>query len=278
MNDVQVTLVGTITSEIRFAHHGEVPVARFRIRAQPRRFNKATNTWHDGEPSYYTAVAWRHLAEHVASSLGIGDPVLAHGRLRISRWRPGDDPTLTAEVELVSVGHDLRWGTTVYRKSQPPPTMRRPPARGDDGRGEAELVGAGMAGGGFAGAGPVGREVARAGLVDGSVGGGGAATAAGTTAAGETVSRDAESAAADRVRLPDIADPGAASEVPAAASAPGASGMTEPGEAPVSAAPVRKAPARRRALAVVRDPGPEPGSSSPAADRAPAGAAMPRAA
>jgi single-strand DNA-binding protein len=140
MNDVQVTLVGTITSDIRFARHGEVPVAKFRIRAQPRRFDKATNTWQDGEPSYYSAVAWRNLAEHVASSLGIGDPVLAHGRLRIPRWRLGDDPTIAAEVELVSVGHDLRWGTTVYRKAQPPPMMRRSGARGAVG-GAAEAVG-----------------------------------------------------------------------------------------------------------------------------------------
>lgn len=125
MNDVQVTLVGTITSDIRFGTGGEVPVARFRIRAQSRRYNKTTNTWQDGEPSYYSAVAWRNLAEHVASSLGVGDPVLAHGRLRMARWRPDTDPTLSAEVELVSIGHDLRWGTTVYRKSQPPPLMRR---------------------------------------------------------------------------------------------------------------------------------------------------------
>lgn len=135
MNDVQVTLVGTITSDIRFTVAGDTPVAKFRIRAQPRRYNKTTNTWQDGEPSYYTAVAWRHLAEHVASSLGVGDPVLAHGRLRISRWRLGDDPALTAEVELVSIGHDLRWGTTVYRKSQPPPLMRRSGTRS---RGEAD--------------------------------------------------------------------------------------------------------------------------------------------
>ena len=156
MNDVQVTLVGTITSDIRFAHHGEVPVAKFRIRAQPRRFNKATNTWQDGEPSYYTAVAWRHLAEHVASSLGIGDPVLAHGRLRISRPRFGDDPTITAEVELVSVGHDLRWGTTVYRKSQPPPLMRRSAPRGPAGEEGAGVEGTDAA---------LGAESVRAGAV-----------------------------------------------------------------------------------------------------------------
>ena len=125
-----MTLVGTITSDIRFGTAGEFPVARFRIRAQSRRFDKTTNTWQDGEPSYYSAVAWRHLAEHIASSLGVGDPVLAHGRLRMARWRPDADPTQWAELELVSIGHDLRWGTTVYRKAQPPPLMRRSAARG----------------------------------------------------------------------------------------------------------------------------------------------------
>lgn len=149
MNDVQVTLVGTITSEPRYVSGGDdVPVVKFRIRAQPRRYLKATNSWQDGEPSYYTAIAFRHLAEHVASSLGVGDPVLAHGRLRIARWRAGQDPIVTAEVELVSVGHDLRWGTTVYRKAQPPPLMRRSERRvpvgegGENGELAAAEVGA----------------------------------------------------------------------------------------------------------------------------------------
>lgn len=121
MNEVQVTVVGTVCSDIRYGTAGEndIPVARFQIRSLPRRYDRRTGTWSDGEPSYYSVTCWRRLAEHAASSLGVGDPILATGRLKISRWRRNEESVMSAEIDAQSVGHDLRWGTSVYRKGVP---------------------------------------------------------------------------------------------------------------------------------------------------------------
>ena len=133
MNETTVTVVGTVCSEVRYGQAtGETPMARFQIRNTPRRYDKRTGTWGDGDPSYYSAICFRSLADHVASSMGVGDPVVATGRLRISRWRRGEEHMITAELDVQAIGHDLRWGTTVYRRATPPAHPRPrpcPPAR-----------------------------------------------------------------------------------------------------------------------------------------------------
>lgn len=128
MNDTTVTVVGTVCSEVRYSHSTAetTPTARFQIRTTPRRYDKRTGTWSDGDPSYYTATCFRTLADHVASSMGVGDPVVATGRLRINRWRRGEDHMVTAELDVQAIGHDLRWGTTVYRRSNPPTRIPGP--------------------------------------------------------------------------------------------------------------------------------------------------------
>jgi single-strand DNA-binding protein len=131
MNETTVTVVGTVCSDIRYGQSADGnPIARFQIRNTPRRYDKRTGTWTDGDPNYFSATCWRTLADHVASSMGVGDPVVAAGRLRISRWRRGEENVVTAELDVQAIGHDLRWGTTVYRQAARPGTSRIPgPAR-----------------------------------------------------------------------------------------------------------------------------------------------------
>jgi single-strand DNA-binding protein len=142
MTEVQVTVLGTVCSEVRFSTAGDsgVPVARFQVRSLPRRYDRRSGTWSDGEPSFYSVTCWRRLAEHAASSLGVGDPVVATGRLRISRWRRQEETMVSAEIDAQSVGHDLRWGTSVYRRglagSGVPGSMPRVPGPGRPGGGD----------------------------------------------------------------------------------------------------------------------------------------------
>ena len=118
MTEVQVTVLGTVCSEVRYSTAGEsgIPVARFQVRSLPRRYDRRSGTWSDGEQSYFSVTCWRRLAEHAASSLGVGDPVVATGRLRITRWKRYEETMVSAELDAQSVGHDLRWGTSVYRR------------------------------------------------------------------------------------------------------------------------------------------------------------------
>ncbi|NUR63523.1 MAG: single-stranded DNA-binding protein [Catenulispora sp.] len=135
MNETTVTVVGVVCSEVRYSRSSdETPTARFQIRTTARRYDKRTGTWTEGEPSFYSAACYRALAEHVASSMGVGDPVVATGRLRISHWRRGEENMVSAEIDVQAIGHDLRCGTSVYRRSAPPARIPGPPrARKADG-------------------------------------------------------------------------------------------------------------------------------------------------
>ncbi|MFG2096332.1 single-stranded DNA-binding protein [Streptomyces sp. NPDC048612] len=121
MNDTMVTLVGNAATAVehRLTAAG-VTVARFRLAATSRRWDKAQERWTDGETSFYTVRSWRGLADNVAASVAVGEPLIVQGRLRL---REGEQPPekggqrwFSAEVDAVAVGHDLTRGTAAFRR------------------------------------------------------------------------------------------------------------------------------------------------------------------
>jgi single-strand DNA-binding protein len=94
-----------------------VPVASFRVASTPRRFQRSTETWEDGDTQWYSVNAWRALAENCDQSLRRGDPVVVHGKLSAHVWtnKAGLEVT-TFEVEAAFVGHDLNRGTSEFRR------------------------------------------------------------------------------------------------------------------------------------------------------------------
>jgi single-strand DNA-binding protein len=117
MHEVQVTVVGNVATavECRTTPAG-LPVARFRLAGTVRRFDREANAWGDAWTSFYTVWAWRALAEHLAASVTVGQPLLMRGQLRV-REREGDGrPHVTAEILASSAGHDLARGTAVFSR------------------------------------------------------------------------------------------------------------------------------------------------------------------
>jgi single-strand DNA-binding protein len=63
--------------------------------------------------------AWRGMARNVAGSLVKGDAVTVFGRLNVSTWSAQDGAERTTlEIEAISVGHDLRFGTTRLARNE----------------------------------------------------------------------------------------------------------------------------------------------------------------
>ncbi|MDI2127335.1 single-stranded DNA-binding protein [Yinghuangia seranimata] len=118
MNDTYVTLIGNVASEVRSATTvAGVPMARFRLAVSPRRFDRETGQWSAREPSFYSVVAWRRLAEHTLSSVEKGDPVVIAGRLSVRDWLRDEKWHTSVEVEAVSLGHDLSRGTSRFTRA-----------------------------------------------------------------------------------------------------------------------------------------------------------------
>lgn len=119
MNDTYITLAGWVGSDVTLREvTGGHQVASFRVAHRARRLKQGQ--WVDGETTWYQVKAWRRLAEHVAGSLKVGDPVVVHGRFVADVWNREDGTSLTQlVVTATSVGHDLSRCTTTCVKPQP---------------------------------------------------------------------------------------------------------------------------------------------------------------
>ena len=119
MNEPQITLVGYVAKVplLRVAPSG-VPVTDFRLACTPRRVDRVTGEWLDGETLWFGVTCWRALAENVGASLSKGDKVVVSGRLATRSWT-GEDGVVRSglEVEAQSVGVDLSRGTARLQKT-----------------------------------------------------------------------------------------------------------------------------------------------------------------
>lgn len=86
-NETPLTVVGNLTAdpELKFTPNG-VAMCRFTVASTPRRYDKTTNQWADGDAMFLSCTAWRQAAEHAAKSLDKGTRVIVTGRLRQHHW------------------------------------------------------------------------------------------------------------------------------------------------------------------------------------------------
>ncbi|HEY5050036.1 MAG TPA: single-stranded DNA-binding protein, partial [Acidothermaceae bacterium] len=91
MFDTQVTVVGNLVAEPRlaFTNDGQA-VASFRLASTPRRFDRATGEWKDGDTLFTSVTCWRALAENVSASLKKGSSVIVLGRLSVRPYETRD--------------------------------------------------------------------------------------------------------------------------------------------------------------------------------------------
>src|SRR5258706_14921151 len=91
-----------------------------RVAWTPRRQDRVTGEWVDGQTSYVTVNCWRRLATNVAVCVRKGDPVAIQGRVTV---RPFDDregrPRISVEIEASSVAHDLNHGVSQFNRIRP---------------------------------------------------------------------------------------------------------------------------------------------------------------
>lgn len=108
-----ITIIGNLVEEpiLRFTPNGAA-VANFRIANTPRRFNRDTNQWEDGEALFLTCNAWKQLGENVANSLTRGMRVIVTGKLKARSYqtREGENRTVH-EIDVDEVGPSLKYAT-----------------------------------------------------------------------------------------------------------------------------------------------------------------------
>ncbi len=113
-----ITVIGIVATQpdVRTTNRGTT-YAAFRLAQTERRFNPRGNRWEDGDTSWYSVTCWRSFGENVAQSLKVGQPVVVTGRLKMRELTTDDGKSRQrAELYAISVGHDLKRGTSNFTK------------------------------------------------------------------------------------------------------------------------------------------------------------------
>jgi len=115
-SDNILTFHGRVGTKVEL-REGAVPWVLFRVASTPSYFDQTTRQWRDLETIWISVKAWRSLAQNVAESLEIGDPIIAIGKVRNEKWTTQDGEARESTVlEANLIGHDLTWGVTKLRK------------------------------------------------------------------------------------------------------------------------------------------------------------------
>jgi single-strand DNA-binding protein len=122
MFDTYVTIVGNVLTapEWRRTTQSNTLVANFKVASTARRLDRDSNRWVDGNSLRVRVNCWRKLAEGVAASVMVGDPVIVVGRMYTRDWVDGDgNHRAIYELEAVAVGHDLTRGRGRFLRNRP---------------------------------------------------------------------------------------------------------------------------------------------------------------
>lgn len=118
MNETNVTIVGRVVAdpEHRETRAG-LQFTTFRVASTVRRRSKE-GVYVDAGTSFYNVAAYRSLGMNAHASIRKGDPVVVHGRQQVNTWQRSDGSWgSSVEVEALTLGHDLTFGTTSYAKA-----------------------------------------------------------------------------------------------------------------------------------------------------------------
>ncbi|MFC8199923.1 single-stranded DNA-binding protein [Streptomyces sp. NPDC057298] len=117
--DTPITMTGNVVAdpELRFTPSGAA-VCNFRVASTPRKFNRQTNEFEDGEPLFLGVAVWRQQAEHVAESIQRGMRVIIVGRLTQSQYEANDGSKRSSyEIQADEVAPSLLRATAVVSKA-----------------------------------------------------------------------------------------------------------------------------------------------------------------
>lgn len=118
MTDINISTVATlVTDPSSIETKSGIPFVTFRVVVNHRRFDKVNQLWIDGDATFFSVSCWRNLALNVMNSVGKGDPVVIHGKLRVRDWKTDEKSGTSIEIEASHIGPDLNRGTAEFLRN-----------------------------------------------------------------------------------------------------------------------------------------------------------------
>src|SRR5690625_806726 len=112
-SDNSVTFVGQLTADPELRHtKKKIAVASFTIARNDRYFDKDSEEWVDGDPTFLRCSLWREYGENFAESHEKGDRVIVVGKLQQNEFTDKEgNERITLELNVEEAGPALRFAT-----------------------------------------------------------------------------------------------------------------------------------------------------------------------
>ncbi|HET8958473.1 MAG TPA: single-stranded DNA-binding protein [Microcella sp.] len=131
-----ITVTGLVATEPRHIEtETKLTITSFRLASNQRRYDRATNSWIDGDTNWYTITAFRQLGMHAATSLRKGDRIIVTGRVRQREWESEKGKGITFEIDADALGHDLTFGRSTFTRTVKASDASAKTSEGSDGAG-----------------------------------------------------------------------------------------------------------------------------------------------
>lgn len=118
-NEPTIQFTGNLTAdpELRYTQSGQ-PVCNFTVAVTPRTHNKQSNTWTDGETSFFRCSLWGTHGENAAETLMKGMGVYVQGRFTQRTYQDKNGAErISLDVAVGEVGPTLRFQQAQVRKT-----------------------------------------------------------------------------------------------------------------------------------------------------------------
>lgn len=127
-NEGVLALHGWAAGDVRSGVHTESsrPWASFRFVWTPRWYDRSSGKYADASSNFVTVWCYWELAQNVQGCLNKGDPLIVFGRLRVVERKIEGKSYDDCEVMAYAVGHNLAWGTSMFRRVRSPRSSASP--------------------------------------------------------------------------------------------------------------------------------------------------------
>jgi single stranded DNA-binding protein len=130
VNGTDITVVGNVVTSPSRKRTQSGSVTNFRVASTERRYDRATESWVNGNSFFVDVECWGELAGNVSHSISKGDPVVVVGTIRTDEWESDEGRRSRPRVRADAVAPNLARGVAEFRKISRPaePTAAEPPA------------------------------------------------------------------------------------------------------------------------------------------------------
>jgi single-strand DNA-binding protein len=120
VNDTHVTVVGTVVDSPRRNQVGDAYVTNFRIAANARRYDSASQDYVTAGSFYADVECWGDLGGNVSRSISKRQSVIVTGTLTTREWESENGRGSTSKIRAEAVGPNLRWGWAELKRAERP--------------------------------------------------------------------------------------------------------------------------------------------------------------